>query len=283
MKNILSIIGFVTLSSLSLKTFSQQQSYIHLPENVQIEILLDSTVTAAFGDNVYLDIWERLWIKSNQNLACIDFMNDNIDVNYVTLESQPDINDICWLDNGDMIIANDSALLALDDSGYEIIFYLPYPNMKIAPADTNAVYIFGKSATRNEYDISLLELSGKTTRLFSLDEEVKGIVGNGSISIVVLNKEILLFSQKVKPTVFYRTDNKIHSIAVTDFGGIFIATSQEVIYIENMERAYRFCNVGVSKLWNINNKLYTLFDNGKFVVIYPINQFENFTQMTHQK
>ena len=271
------IIILILLNGLSLKAFSQQ-SYIHLPENVQMEILLDSTVMAVLDNNAYMDIWERLWIKSNQNMACIDFMSDSLKLNYATLEDQPKINDICWLSNSNMIIANDSVLLLLDDTGFKIISNLPYPNMKIAPADTNSIYIFGQSPMRKEYDISLLNPDGKISRLFSLNDEIKGIAGDGNISIVALNKELLLFSQKVEPTVFYHTNSEIRSIAITDFGSIFIATQKGVIYFEKMERAYTFCNVGAKKLWIINDKLYALFDDGKFAVIYPISQFENFTQ-----
>ena len=273
------IIVFILLSSLSSNTFSQQQSYIHLPENVQMEILLDTTVTTFFDNNVYMDIWERLWIKSDRSMACIDFMNDSLEVNYITLEDQPKINDICWLSNGDMIIANDSVLLLLDDTGYQIISNLPYPNMQIAPADTNSIYIFGQSIIRKEYDISLLNMAGEITRLFSLNDEVKEITGNGIVSIVTLNKEILLFSQIVEPTVFYRTDSEIRSISVTDFGDIFIATQEGITFFEKMERAYTFCNVGTKKLWNIDDKLFALFDDGKFAVIYPISRFEKFTQI----
>ncbi|MCL2596581.1 MAG: hypothetical protein FWD66_02750 [Paludibacter sp.] len=46
-----------------------------------------------------------------------------------------------------------------------------------------------------------------------------------------------------------------------------------------MERTYTFCNVGAKKIWNINDKLYVLFDDGKFAVIYPVNMFEGFTQV----
>ena len=278
MKSFLYIIVFVAFNCFSSKLFSQQQSNILLPENVQMEILLDSTTTASFMNNVYMDIWERIWIKSNSALACIDFDSDSVQLNYFTLEGQPYLNDICWLNNGEMIIANDSALLLLDDAGYKEIYYLPYPNMKIAPADTNSLYLYAKSPIRKEYDISLLNLERKITRLFSLDEEITDIAGNGNITIVALKKVLLLFSKNVEPTVFYHTDSEIRSIAITDFGGIFIATQKGVIYFENMERAYSFCNVGAKKLWNINNKLYILFDDGKFAVIYPINQFKNLTQ-----
>ena len=266
-------IVFILINCLSAKLFSQQQTYIYLPENVKMEILLDSTVTSYFGNNLYMDIWERLWIKSNHNLACIDFSGDSLEVNYATLRCQSNINDICPLYNGDMIVADDSALLTLNDAGCKIISYLPYPNMQIAPADTNGIYVFGKSASKNKYDISLFDLSRKVTRLFSLNDEVKGIAGDGNITIVVLNNALLLFSRKVEPTVFYKTDNEIRSIAVTNFGSIFIATQKGLIYFEKMKRAYTFCNAGAKKLWYINDKLYVLFDDGKFAVIYPANKF----------
>lgn len=282
MKKIITV--FILLNCLSAKLFSQQQPDIFLPENVQMGTLLDSTVTASFGNNAYMDIWERIWVKSNQNLTCIDFMRDSLEINYITLDGQSKINDICWLGNGNMFIANDSALLSLDSTGYRVIYYLPYPKMKIAAAaNTDSIYIFGFSPKKKEYDISVVSVTGQITRLFSLKDQVKGVAGNGNISIVVLSKELLLFSKKVKPTVFYRANSEIRSIAVTDFGGIFIATQKGITYLENMKKAYTFSNVGAKKLWNINDKLYALFDDGTFAVIYPISQFENFTQNIRQK
>ena len=273
MKNILSFLLLITC--VLSNAFSKS---IHLPKDVQMEILLDSIDTKLVGNDVYMDVWERLWIKSNRDLLCFDFMADSLDVNFVSLETSSKINDICWLDNGDMLVASDSALLLLDDEGYETISYFPYSKMKITPADSHSVYVFGETGTKGIYDISLLDLSGEFTRLFTLTEEVKGIAGNGDISIVALNKELLLFSRKVEPTVFYRTNGEIRSIAITNFGSIFIATSQGLVYFENLERAYTFCNVGVTKLWNINNKLYALFDDGIFALIHQVENFKDFTK-----
>gem|GEM_PF-7133566 len=75
---------------------------------------------------------------------------------------------------------------------------------------------------------------------------------------------------------------KLTSFKITIYKNLnrfFIATQKGLIYFEKMERTYTFCNVGAKKIWNINDKLYVLFDDGKFAVIYPVNMFEGFTQV----
>ena len=234
------------------------------------KVLLNSSVTQYFGEQVYMDVWERLWIPHGRQLACMDLSADVLDMQFVDLDVAANINDICWLNNGDMIIALDSTLILLDDDGYSEITKLPYPNINIVAAGDSLLYVFGKSATRNKYDVALVDLFGNIQRLFSTNEKITDVAGNGYVTVLVLNKELVLFSPKVEPTVFFTAENKINTIAITDSGGFFVATSDGIYYFENLDNYYMLSKIGAKKLWLRNQKLYILFENGNLSVM-PIN------------
>jgi len=273
MKHLLLSTALIVLNSLVSITFSQQQSNKHLLKDAQMETLLDSTVTASFYNNVYMDVWERLWIPNHQKLACIDLSADTLDVQFVNLDTDVNIHDVCWLNNGNMIVATDSTLFFLTDEGYTEIAKLPYPGMCVRAASDSTLYIFGKSTVRNEYDVSLFTISGSLQRLFSTKERIVDVVGNGNITILVLDKELALFSPKVEPTVFFSFDSEIQSIAITDYGSFFIATSNGILYFDDLGHFYLLSKIGAKKLWYRNRKLYILFKNGNFSVM-PINNIQ---------
>ena len=269
MKHLLLCAVLIVSSSLMSITFSQQQSNKHLLEDAQMEILLDSTVTASFRDNVYMDVWERLWIPNHQKLACIDLSEDTLNVQFANLDINASIHDISWQNNGNMIVATDSTLFFLTDDGYTEIAKLPYSGMCVRAASDSTLYILGKSTVRNEYDT----ISGSLQRLFSTKERIVDVVGNGNITILVLDKELALFSPKVEPTVFFSFDSEIQSIAITDYGSFFIATSNGILYFDDLGHFYLLSKIGAKKLWYRNRKLYILFKNGNFSVM-PINDIQ---------
>ena len=241
-----------------------QKSPVHLQEKV--EALLDSSVTQYFGEQIYMDVWERLWIPHYQQLACIDLLADTLDIQFVELGINANIHDVCWQNNGNMIVATDNVLISIDDDGYTEIANLPYSGMRIEAASDSTFYIFGKSAVRNEYDVSLIDMSGNIQRLFSTEEKIIDVAGNGYVTVLVLSKELALFSPEVAPTVFFSFENEINAIAITDYGGFFVATSNGIYYFEDVDHYYMFSEIGAKKLWFRNQKLYILFENGNLTV-----------------
>ena len=249
-----------------VSSFSQSQT---LPEHLQgkMTVLLDSSVTQHFGNQVYMDLWERLWFPHNHKLVFMDLLADTLDLQFVDININANIHDICWLNNGNMIVALDSLLILLDDDGYTEIALLPYSGMSIEAAGDSSIYIFGKVSARNEYDVSLFDMSGSLQRLFSTKEKIVDIAGNGKITILVLSKDLILFSHKVNPTVFFTLKDEIQSIAITDYGGFFIATSNSIYYFEDINHYYLLSKMGAKKLWYRNEKLYILFTNGNLAVL----------------
>ncbi|MDR1055044.1 MAG: hypothetical protein LBL90_04310 [Prevotellaceae bacterium] len=166
--------------------------------------------------------------------------------------------------------------MKLDEQGYTPINLLPYTNMLITVGGDSLFYITGLSSQTKMYEIFQLDMSGNIIKLYLTPDNIKAIAGDNDIIIMASDHNLILFSPNMKPTIFYKTDENIQSMAVTSFGGIYIATDKGIIYLNDLKSAYKFCNLGTKNIWYIDNKLYILFNTDSLSVLYPVSNFNKF-------
>lgn len=162
-------------------------------------------------------------------------------------------NDIACLENGTFLVSTDSDLgfIAMPETPrtnydklpvvlFQPIAGLPIPNCKLFPGAGDCLYLTGRNAATEKYEVYMLRPEAlpnsaarvrEYVKVFSGTQEITAVAGDGKITYVAVERTLLKISGSTCAKVLVHPTDYIRGLAYSSQAGLFYTTNTGVFYM----------------------------------------------------